>query len=96
MFKAKVVPYSCNQHNSKGTTFTLKVNSLCFRVALHVPLPLDTEFADNFVSYMQTVGNQSNSTVYLFANKFSSKTVAAPANAHKQVNLEHTLFPNNT
>lgn len=93
MFKAKVVPYSCNQHNSKGTTFTLKVNSLCFRVALHVPLPLDTEFADNFVSYMQTVGNQSNSTVYLFANNF---TVAAPATAHKQVNLEHTLFPNNT
>lgn len=93
MFKAKVVPYSCNQHNSKGTTFTLKVNSLCFRFALHVPLPLDTELADNSVSYMQTVGNQSNSTIYLFANNF---TVAAPATAHKQVNLEHTLFPNNT
>lgn len=93
MFKAKVVPYSCNQHNSKGTTFTLKVNSLCFRFALHVPLPLDTELADNLVSYMQTVGNQSNSTVYLFANNF---TVAAPATAHKKVNLEHTLFPNNT
>lgn len=62
VFRVEVVPYSCTQHMSKGSTFTLNVNSLTFQFVYHISYfhshlaSSQLVFRDTLMSYMQKMG----------------------------------------